>query len=251
MNHQMNDYIKIFPEYEDVFYDEITLHKKYFLPLASVNLKYLHPERDEWLHFVSVKEIYDGRVGAHTGVYHTTYTQEDTLAFDVVDGKYRFDADWRYFSGHRFIPPDEYQVAYTNQEIEYNMNEVMYQLKKSYYQKYGELYKGDFKRPALKVDDVRRLMRLRTLKPEDLRGDEISGQLVARHQQKIGGVFAALAPFANGVGLFHALSLLPRKDGKVFEFIGTMEGDDFQHTAPDDISLFYSPELKKAVIGLW
>lgn len=243
----MTDYIKLFPEYEDVFYDEIALHRKYFLPLASINLRYLHPDRDEWLHFVSVKEIYNERVGEHTGAYHTKYTRLDALAFDIIDGKYKFDADWRYFGEHRFIPPNEYHIAYTDQEIGYNMNEVMYQLKKSYYQKYAQLYEGDFKRPALKAEDVRRLMRLRALKPEDLRADEISSYLVESHQQKIAGVFVGLAPFA-----FPDVDsiLIPRNDGKVFELIGIMEGSDFQHTAPGDISLFHSPELKKAVVGL-
>lgn len=243
----MTDYIKLFPEYEDVFYDEIALHKEHFLPLASINLRYLHPERDEWLHFISVKEVNDGRIGAHANAYHTKYTQPDALGFDIIDGKYKFDADWRYFRKHRFIPAHEYHKAYTNEEIAYNMNEEMYQLKKSYYQKYGQLYEGDFRRPALNVPDIRRLMRLRAVKPEDLRADEISSYLVESHQQKIAGVFVGLAPFVFPD--FDA-ALIPRNAGSAFELIGIMEGSDFQHTSPEDVSLFYSADLKKAVIGL-
>ncbi|WP_078671691.1 hypothetical protein [Chitinophaga eiseniae] len=33
-----------------------------------------------------------------------------------------------------------------------------------------------------------------------------------------------------------------------FEYIGSIDGYGFQHTTPEDIHLFYSPALKKAVI---
>lgn len=62
------NYIKIFPEYEDVFYDDPENHKKYFLPVCSINLKFFQPENDQWLHFVSVKEIYDGASVKFPGV---------------------------------------------------------------------------------------------------------------------------------------------------------------------------------------
>ncbi|MFP3595038.1 hypothetical protein SB689_24140, partial [Chryseobacterium sp. SIMBA_038] len=77
--------------------------------------------------------------------------------FDVIDGKYKFDAGWNYFSAHTEITPEDYGNNYSDLEIEYNMNEVMYQLKKEYYQKHNKLYDKDFNRPGLEVYDIRRL----------------------------------------------------------------------------------------------
>jgi hypothetical protein len=31
-------FIKIFPEYQDVFFDDLENHRKYFLPLCSISL---------------------------------------------------------------------------------------------------------------------------------------------------------------------------------------------------------------------
>jgi hypothetical protein len=96
----MNDkseFFKPYPKYEDVFYDDIENHAKYFLPICSVNLKFMFPDRDEWVHFISVKEIYEGRVGENTFDFHTRYTKEDMFGFDIKDGKYKFDASWNYF----------------------------------------------------------------------------------------------------------------------------------------------------------
>ncbi|HWV67305.1 hypothetical protein, partial [Chitinophaga sp.] len=47
------NFIKIFPEYQDVFYDDLENHRKYFLPLCSINLKFFSQNKDQWLHFVS------------------------------------------------------------------------------------------------------------------------------------------------------------------------------------------------------
>jgi hypothetical protein len=96
----------IFPEYEDVFYDDIENHKKYFLPICSLNLKVLGETTDKWVHFISVKELYQGCVGEKKSAYYTQYTKADMLGFDVIDGKYKFDADWKFFSGNN---PKEFE----------------------------------------------------------------------------------------------------------------------------------------------
>ncbi|QIC04125.1 hypothetical protein GOP56_20860 [Brevibacillus sp. 7WMA2] len=38
-------FFKAFPAYEDVFYDEIEQHRKHFLPICSINLQCVFPER--------------------------------------------------------------------------------------------------------------------------------------------------------------------------------------------------------------
>lgn len=91
-------HIKYFPEYEEVFAQDIDKYKEHFLPICSINLQCIDPENDQWLHFISVKEIYDGCVGQETEEWHTDYCKMDMLGFDVVGDKYVFEADWNYFA---------------------------------------------------------------------------------------------------------------------------------------------------------
>nr|WP_295864055.1 hypothetical protein [uncultured Chitinophaga sp.] len=238
-----NDF-RLFPAYEDVFYDDIPLHRQHFLPLASIHLRCIDPGRNEWLHLVSVKEMYDGRVGGSKEAYHTAFTQPDMLGFDVVEGKYRFEADWRYFNDYQVISAAQYANEFPEEEIEYNMNEAMYRLKKDYYQQYGQLYAGDFNRPGLQVSDIRRLERLRALTPADLEKDTVSDYLAELQQQRPAGIFTALAP-EEFPGDWPAEQPDPS-----FEYIGSIDGYGFQHIAPEDIHLFYSSALKKALIIL-
>ena len=251
----MDHLIKIFPAYEEVFYDEIEQHRKYFLPLCSINLKVIDPTNDQWLHFISVKEIYDGRVGEDKAEYYTSFTKADMFGFDIIDGKYKFDADWNYFSAHTEISPQDYVNPYSDLEIEYNMNDAMYQLKKAYYQKHNKLYDKDFNRPGLEVYDIRRLERLRKLTVEDLEKDAYSAYLEERLQKKVLGIFEELntgmLPLEECVFGGENLTEIPVKaDGSPMDYIGCLEGYDFQCAAADLLFLFYDSEKKKAVIGL-
>lgn len=236
------DLIRLFPAYEDVFYDDVALHQQHFLPLVSINLRLIYPDRDEWLHIVSVKEFYDGRVGESREQYHTAFTQPDIIGFDVIGDKYRFEADWRYFGDYSIIPKEQYTNDFPEQEIEYNMNDAMYQLKKAYFHQYGKLYEGDFNRPGLQVNDIRRLERLRALTPADLQKDAVSDYLAELHQERPAGIFTAVAPEE-----FPGDGPLDDMDPS-FVYIGTIDGSEFQHMAPEGISLFYSPALHKALV---
>lgn len=89
-----SDYFRPYPECEDVFFDDIENHKKHFLPICSVNLKFLFPERDEWVHFISTKYINAGRYALE---YATQFTNESMYSFDIIGDKYKFEADWQYF----------------------------------------------------------------------------------------------------------------------------------------------------------
>lgn len=107
------EYFKPFPAYEEVFYDDIENHKKYFLPICSFNLKCIDPSRDEWFHFISVKEIVEGYVGDNTHQFHTKYTKEGMYAFNIIDGKYKFEAPWDYFDINHQQPSDDEHVFTT------------------------------------------------------------------------------------------------------------------------------------------
>lgn len=250
----MNALIKLFPEYEDVFYDDIENHKKYFLPICSFNMKLIDPTNDTWLHIVSVKEIYDGCVGEDTTDYHTTFTKADMFGFDVIDGKYKFDADWNYFSVDTVITEEDYTKDYSGLEIEYNKNETVYQLRKAYYQKYGKLCDKDYDRPGLHVEGIRSLERLRQLTVEDMDNGQHSDYLVERLEQKIHGVFEELniegLPLEDCKYGGENIIEKPYHNGEVLPHIATIEGYDFQQSAADMLFLFYDQTINKAVICL-
>lgn len=250
----MNALIKLFPEYEDVFYDDIENHKKYFLPICSFNMKLIDPTNDTWLHIVSVKEIYDGCVGEDTTDYHTTFTKADMFGFDIIDGKYKFDADWNYFSVDTVITEEDYTKDYSELEIEYNKNETVYQLRKAYYQKYGKLCDKDYDRPGLHVEGIRSLERLRQLTVEDMDNGQHSDYLMERLKQKIHGIFEELN--IEGLPLeackYGGENIIekPYHNGEVLPHIATIEGYDFQQSAADMLFLFYDQTINKAVICL-
>lgn len=248
----MSELIKLFPAYEDVFYDDLENHKKYFLPICSFNLQLLDPSKNEWLHIVSVKEIHDGCVGEERSEYHTQFTKSDMLGFDIIDGKYKFDSDWNYFQTSTEITPEQYHQEFSELEIEYNMNEAMYQLKKAYFNKHGKLYDKYSYRPGLTIEDIRRLERLRQLTVEDLEKDEDSDYMVERAEQKLYGIFEELNIEKKSLenSNFGGENLMnkPTLDGQLLDYIACMEGYDFQQNAADQIFLFHDDSIKKAVI---
>ncbi len=250
-----DSFIKIFPEYQDVFYDDLENHRKYFLPLCSVNLRFFSQDRDQWLHFISVKEIYDGRIGENTTPFHTSYTKCDMLGFDVIDGKYKFDAKWEYFTISTEISPESYHLEYSDHEIQFNFNDAMYQLKKSYYKKFGRLYDRDFYRPGLTVEGIRKLERLLKLTPEDLHNDAPSDYLSESINKKINGVIDEINTDHQPLDkcLYSGTNLIDKPikaDGSIFNYIACMEGYHFQENAADQLYLFHDDEMKKAVICL-
>lgn len=198
------------------------------------------------------KRIYDGCVGEDSTALYTPFTQADMLGFDVIDGKYRFDADWNYFKVATEITPEQYDRKFSDAEIEFNMNDAMYQLKKAYFQKHGKLYDKYAYRAGLTVNDIRRLERLRQLTVEDLEKYEDSDYMVERNAAKIHGIFDELN--TEGIPLEDSsfggdnLMNIPTHNGKALDYIGCIEGYDFQQNAADHIYLFYNRELRKAVI---
>ncbi len=165
------------------------------------------------------------------------------FGFDVIDGKYKFDADWDYFSVDTEISPEDYGKEYSDLEIEYNMNDSMYRLKKAYYKKHNSLYDKDFNRSGLEVYDIRRLQRLRNLTVVDLEKDAYSEYAVERLQNKVLGIFEKLniniLPLEECNFSGENLSEKPYKNnGRLMDYIACLEGYDFQNTAADQVFLF-------------
>jgi hypothetical protein len=273
-----------FPTYESVFYDDLENHKKHFLPICSINLKFLFPERDEWFHFVSAKEIYEDCVGQYTQAYHTKFTSFDMLGFQVIEGKYKFEADWNYFhlnqkneieqqnrivienaekanlSLEKLIPYHKTDKYLSELAEAYRLNTEGYELLKLYFETYGEILAQSIQfNSYLKtknIADWRESVEERKQKYPNFPPEmpEINGfledikHLSPSTQQYIQKNNISLEEMNNFEGT-NLLDNLPyNEDGQIFEYIGCLTGFYFQYNGADALYLFYDEKLKKAVI---
>lgn len=236
-------FIKPFPSYEDVFYDNLEQYKKHFLPICSINLQCIEPEWDEWLHIVSAKEIHEGCVGEFTQPFHTNFTKEDTLGFDVIDGKYRFEADWQYFE----IEQDSSDIL----EKSYALNEKDYQIRKEFFQRKQKIYPySSFGEAFTSIEALE----------QELVGKQTSGW--GLDYPKVNGILddirfmteegkELLEDCVSEDEAFDYTNLLyvpKNEDGHPFTYIGFATGYYFQAYGAGRIYLFFNKELRKAVI---
>jgi len=91
------DHMKYFPEPSDVFFGDVEMHRKYLMPLLSIEPGVVGLDIDTPLHFVCPFEPCDGVIGDHTEPTHSYYCRNNWIAFDVIDGKYRFKGPEDYF----------------------------------------------------------------------------------------------------------------------------------------------------------
>jgi hypothetical protein len=232
-------FIKPFPSYEEVFYAELEQHKKHFLPLCSINLQCVDPDWDEWLHIVSVKEIHDGCVGENTKGSHTHFTKEDTLDFNIIDGKYQFEAGWSYFQADETI------------EAVYFQNETDYEARKQFFLRHGKVYPySSFGRAFESAEALEQEFRDKQTAGWGLEYPAVNGILDdVRFTTDEGQIL--LEDCAHEEDAFDYTNLLyvPKdEDGHVFTYIGFATGYYFQAFGADRIYLFFSKKLKKAVI---
>ncbi len=115
------------------------------------------------------------------------------------------------------------------------------------------MYDRVFERPGLTVQGIRKLERLLKLTPEDLQKDEHSDYLSDRINEKINGIITEInvdnRPLTDCEYSGENLIDTPIKpDGNIINYIGCIEGYDFQKDAADQIYLFYDENIKKAVI---
>lgn len=252
----MNDkseFFKPYPKYEDVFYDDIENHKKYFLPICSINLKFMFPERDEWLHFISVKEIYEGCVGENTFDFHTAYTKEDMFGFDIIDGKYKFDASWDYF----YINHKDNSSYFNELGNAYEENSVSYKVGKEYFEKYGKIFPRTLNWENISLETLEALERDDKEKYPDYKYEypEFFGLLddIKHQSTSAKEMMEEYNISIEEMNTFEDTNLLevPKNNSQnVFEYIGNLTGYNFQKNGADALYLFQNQELKKAVICL-
>ncbi|MCR8984579.1 siderophore biosynthesis protein [Brevibacillus laterosporus] len=237
------EFFKAFPAYEDVFYDEIEQHRKHFLPICSINLQCVFPERDEWVHFVSAKAIYDGCVGEDTPDFHTEYTKEDMLGFTVIDGKYKFEVDWSYFGTNH----EEESKAYLD-------NANNFQIRKEYYERVGSIYPySSFGKEIQDVEELAQDMQDKQEKGWRLEYPAINGFLddvafKSEEMQKFMKEYDVSMEEIEIFGNTNLINIPTRPDGRTFTYIGALTGFYFQAYGADCLYLFYDRDLKKAVV---
>ena len=93
----IDTYFRAFPDYQDVFAGDLDKYWRHFLPLFSLDLRFMGFTDKTWLHVVSVKELGIGDTTGSLTEVTGDHTGEDMLGFRVVDGRYVFDAPWDYF----------------------------------------------------------------------------------------------------------------------------------------------------------
>ena len=247
---EIKEYFRPYPTYEEVFYDDIENHKKHFLPICSVNLKFMFPERDEWVHFISVKEIYEGCVGENTPDFHTKYTKEDMLGFIIIDGKYKFESSWDYF-----IVNHDNNSEDMVEELEevYDENTYSYEVGKKYFEKYGKIFNNTLNYENVSLNALEKMdSKYSDNKKEypEYFGfiDDIKHQSKETKEmvEKYNISLKKIESFKNT-----NLPETPKdNDNKVFEYIGRLTGYKFQKYGADSLYVFQSQKMKKAVICL-
>ena len=92
-------FIKPFPDFEDVFSEPLSLHRKHFLPLVSVDASVAHQDLDICLHFVTpIEPLLELDVGYFTEKYHDFYNSQGQFALRVHNARYSFTGDFSYFA---------------------------------------------------------------------------------------------------------------------------------------------------------
>ncbi|GGF88306.1 hypothetical protein GCM10010912_36980 [Paenibacillus albidus] len=245
-------FFRPFPAYEEVFYDDIENHRQHFLPICSINLQCMDPDLDEWVHFVSVKEIYDGSVGDNTREFHNLYTQEDMLGFDVIDGKYRFEADWNYFIRHQEIQEDPEDQSAMKEA--YACNDKDYQIRKTFFQQNNKIYPySSFRKDLVSVEALQQEFENKQAQGWGLSYPEMNGMLddIAFMSDEAQEYIEEYGESAEELLAFEMTNLIhvpKRENGEVFRYIGALTGYYFQAYGADKVYLFYDHQLRKAVI---
>lgn len=285
--HIPSEFIRPFPAPESVFSADVEKHAQLFLPICSLNLRFIRPENgDFWLHFVQPADIYEGCIGETTAPFHDRYNFEDSICFDVDEsGKYRFSSDWRFFDAENEYPTEimskarekmeKYRISlqqalpypYNQKDLDElrearRENQISYRLVKAFYMKHGRLplvyfhnleyssqpFQAAFS--ALEQQDKDKQKQYHGAVPRKTELLQDAGGLSEDFQEwiKEDGVENVNALFQNGVGNLSDPPL--RSDNRVFDYIGWFSGHNFQEYACDELYLFYDADSQKAVLRL-
>jgi hypothetical protein len=117
-------YLKMFPDPTEVFADRIEEHTKFLFPLFSIELNKINPLWSGQLHMLQFNEDPYNTENADT---FNEYCQDCMMGFDIINGKYSFKTDFRYFD----LTPDWVEW--------FNLTKSTYEKTKQKFKDEGEL----------------------------------------------------------------------------------------------------------------
>lgn len=91
---QIMEGIRLCPSIDEVFFENIEENKKYFKPLAAIDLSLLDPKMEGQVYIVYFMDDMEGEDP------YNCYDENCDLGmvtFDIINGKYKFNGDYRYF----------------------------------------------------------------------------------------------------------------------------------------------------------
>lgn len=86
--------IELFPKIENVFLDNFEQNQKHFMPLATIDMALADKSLVGKIHLVYYN---DDPYCEETVEFLNDFCDEDKASFDMIDGKYRFKADFGFF----------------------------------------------------------------------------------------------------------------------------------------------------------
>lgn len=91
---EIPSFIKMFPGITEVFANRIEEHSELLFPLFSIELNQIKPEWTGKLHMIQFNE---DPYNTETVSSFNDYCKDCMIAFDLIDGKYSFKTDFKYF----------------------------------------------------------------------------------------------------------------------------------------------------------
>ena len=86
--------LKLCPDINDVFYDQLDEYRKHFKPLASIDLSLIDKK---WSGQIFVVYFNDDPYCEESRKYLNDDCDGTKVTFDILDGKYKFKANFGYF----------------------------------------------------------------------------------------------------------------------------------------------------------
>ena len=113
--------LTLFPDPEDVFLDEVSVHSRYLFPWGLYEFSSGH-HKGLSIPLVVPYEPPDGFVGWKADTFHTYWCRENWLGFDLVNGKIRLQTEFDYFAinnSYKSWSADDLERCYKKRRRDY------------------------------------------------------------------------------------------------------------------------------------
>ena len=222
-------YFKPFPDYPSVFHDNPKLHRKYLLPLATVELSFINSAWDGQVHFVTPLIQIHREMG---GRYDTYLCRERWIGFKLIENRLKLACDFKFFN-----------VDY-DKEVMKKANDG-YSLRKKHHLEFQSLHNAWAKRTGGTYSQDDRVELVRSLGGESFH----CNWSAATDFPIIDGSMKT-----DECGDLSTTAYPMTEDGRPFSFIGTIPIHHYIAQDPDytclldgNVMLFYDPEDKLAL----